>query len=423
MKRLSHCLTMHLDDETRMRIFSGKNNKSEALSTRKDFEFISEDIMYLDSACQTLRPQPVLDAVLSYYREYNACGGRVKYEWGKRVDEEVAEVRMKVLNFVGKSTKEYAVAFTLNTTYGLNLLLHQLPVGKYKQIITSEIEHNSVFLPTIAAAARLQIRRKIFPREEDGSLEYKKKDVAEAIIALNATSNIDGRILRNAQVLANDVHSTGGVLIIDGAQSMVDDASYLREVDFDALCFSSHKTYGPSLGVIVAKKQLIDSLSSSFTGGGMVESLDRDSFSVPPGDFACKLEPGLQDFAGIIGLGEAVDWLKTYKPEGVVQKEQKRKLATMVFESLSSLPGMHLLNYEPSSIISCYSEDVDAHRLATFLSQQHIMVRSGYFCCHYYLQNMKKYPPLLRVSLGLHNTEEDVSKFLEIMEKILRNIQ
>lgn len=404
-----------------MKIFS--NKKEIRPSARKDFEYLPEDTVYLDSACQTMRPQPVLDAVDKYFHEYNTCGERVKYEWGKRLDDEVEEARKKVTELVGKSGKEYEVTFTLNTTYGLNLLLHQLPVGIYKQIITSDIEHNSVFLPTIVTAKRLNIPRKIFPRAEDGSIEYKQEDMVGAIVVLNASSNIDGRILQNAKAIAKDVHKAGGIFIIDGAQSVIGNTSFLKEVDFDALCFSGHKMHAPSIGVIVAKKQLIDSLELLFVGGGMVEKLTEDSFSLISEDIVCKLEPGLQNFSGIIGLSAAIDWLKTYKPEGLKQEDQKRKLSTMVFDELSSLPGIHFLNSSPTTTMSFYSEDIDAHRLASFLSEQNIMARSGYFCCHYYLQNVKKSPPLFRVSLGLHNTEKDVRKFLEIMKKIINNIQ
>lgn len=393
------------------------------LPIRKDFEFVSEEIIYLDSACQTLRSQPVQDAMFSYFKEFNACGGRVKYEWGKRVDEEVEKTREKTLEYMGKSAKEYQAAFTLNTTYGLNLLLSQLPEGVYQQIVTSEIEHNSVLLPTLMAAKRLGIPRKILPRAKDGSLGYQVEDMSGTIAVLNVASNIDGRVLRNMKALAHDLHKAGGILIIDGAQGMVDHAALLREADFDALCFSGHKMYAPSLGGIIVKRQLLDSLELSFVGGGMVEKLDERSFSVPLNDPVCKLEPGLQDFAGIIGLGAAFDWLESYRPEGLNREEQKRKLARMVFDGLSSLPGIRLLNAEPSATISFYSEDIDAHRLATVLSQQNIMVRSGYFCCHYYLQNVKNYPPLVRVSLGLHNTENDIRKFLEVMGKIIRNIR
>tara|TARA_B100000745_G_scaffold295539_1_gene239763 strand:+ start:1011 stop:2228 length:1218 start_codon:yes stop_codon:yes gene_type:complete len=405
-----------------MKFFSGRNNKT-TYSKRKDFEYVSEDTVYLDSACQTLRPQPVLDAMSEYFHEYNACGGRVKYEWGKRVDDKVEEVRTKVLTFLGKKGKEYQTSFTLNTTYGLNLLLQQLPVGKYKQIITSEIEHNSVFLPVIVTAKRLHIPKKILPRSEDGSLVYKKEDLTGAIVVVNATSNIDGRVLQNAKKLADDIHNAGGILIIDGAQSMVGSAPFLGNVDFDALCFSAHKMHATSLGVVVAKKQIINSLELSFVGGGMVEKLNENGFSLSLDDSACTLEPGLQDFAGIIALGATIDWLKTYKPEGLVQETQKHKLTKILFDGISSLQGIHLLNGNPSSTIAFYSDDIDAHRLAAFLSEQNIMTRSGYVCCHYYLQNIKKYPPLLRVSLGLHNTEKDVRKFLEVLDKIIKNIQ
>ncbi len=408
-----------------MRLFRKRKGDAAEVppSKRKDFEFVSEDTNYLDSACQTLRPQPVQDALSAYFREFNACGGRVKYDWGKRVDEAVEETRKKVLDYAGKSSKEYVAAFTLNTTYGLNLLLSQLPKGVYRQIVTSEIEHNSVFLPTLSVAKRLSIPRKILPRSEDGSLAYRPEDLAGAIVVVATTSNIDGRVLRNVRTLADDLHRAGGILILDGAQGMTDDGRPWREADFDAFCFSGHKMYAPSLGGIIVKRKLLESLELSFVGGGMVERLEEQSFSLSAHDPVCRLEPGLQDFAGIVGLGAALDWLGSYRPEGLKRDEQKTKLARMVFEGLSSLPGISLLNAAPSATISFSSEDIDAHRLATVLSQQGIMVRSGYFCCHYYLQNMRKLPPLLRVSLGLHNTESDVKNFLEVMGKIISNIR
>ncbi len=407
-----------------MSIFSfDKKASPDSSFGREDFLFLSQDAVYMDAACQTLRPEPVIDAMQTYFKEYNACGGRVKYEWGKRVDEEVENTRATVLKRIGKSASDYQVAFTLNTTYGLNLLLQQLPQQTYARILTSDIEHNSVFLSTTTAAKRLAIPRKVLRRSKDGSLEYTTDELAKAIVVVNATSNIDGRSLTNAAALANNLHASGGILILDGAQSMVSDASLLRETDFDALCFSSHKTYGPSLGVIVVKKELLNSLELSFVGGGMVAELTEDSFTLPTEDPAAALEPGLQDFAGIIGLGAALDWLGSYRPEGCSQHEQQEKLSHILFEGLSELPNVHLLNHEPSSTLSFYSDDIDAHRLAIFLSKQNIMARSGYFCCHYYLQNLKKYPPLLRLSLGLHTTEKDVETVLSVIKKIIKNIK
>ncbi|MBQ3320777.1 aminotransferase class V-fold PLP-dependent enzyme, partial [Candidatus Saccharibacteria bacterium] len=62
-----------------------------------DFDYLGEGEVYLDSACQSLRPRPVISALEKYYTEHNSCGERVKYKWGRETDEKVEETREKVL--------------------------------------------------------------------------------------------------------------------------------------------------------------------------------------------------------------------------------------------------------------------------------------------------------------------------------------
>lgn len=388
----------------------------------RDFSFLDDKAIYLDSACQTLRPQQVIDAMTDYYHNYNSCGGRVKYAWGMRLDEKIEETRKKVLSLVGKSKAEYTVAFTLNTTYGVNLILSQLP-PKFKKVVTSDIEHNSVFLPTMTVAKRLAIPRVVLTRSADGSLVYSKEDLSGGIVVLNSMSNIDGRELVNLKDIVIDTHKTGGIVLVDAAQGIGHNQKCIRESDFDALFFSGHKIYGPSLGVIVIKKTLVTSLDTGFIGGGTVEDVGTEDYELISDSDALysRLEIGLQNFAGIVGLGASLDWLKSYKPENLTQDAHKKMLTQSLFEELSSIPTVTLINSSPSTIVSFYSEKIDAHRLAIFLSAQNMMVRSGYFCCHYYLKNLKKYPPLVRVSLGLNNTEKQVESFVSTLRTLITN--
>ncbi|MCC7160470.1 aminotransferase class V-fold PLP-dependent enzyme [Candidatus Nomurabacteria bacterium] len=388
----------------------------------QNFEYLRKETIYLDSACQTMRPQQVIDAMAEYYQEYNSCGGRVKYDWGIKLDEKIQETRKKVLAFVGKSPSEYAVAFTLNTTYGINLVLGQLP-RRFAKIITSDIEHNSVFLPTMAFAKRLNIPRVVLERSENGSLSYDKEKISNAIAVLNSMSNIDGRELVNLKEIANDLHKTGGIILIDAAQGISHNWDIISKSDFDALFFSGHKMYGPSIGVIVIKKSLLTTLDIGFIGGGMVEDVEIETYRLisDSDDLSSRLEIGLQDFAGIVGLNTCIDWLKSYKPEGVSTNTHQKNLAQFLFNELSQIPTLKLINSSPSPILSFWSDKIDAHRLAIFLSTQNIMVRSGYFCCHYYLKNLKKYPPLVRVSLGLNNTQEQVEFFVKTLKTIIIN--
>lgn len=388
----------------------------------RDFSFLDDKAIYLDSACQTLRPQQVIDAMTKYFHEYNSCGGRVKYDWGVRLDEKIDEVRKKVLALVGKSGAEYTVVFTLNTTYGVNLILSQLP-PKFKKVVTSDIEHNSVFLPTMTVAKRLAIPRVVLTRSADGSLVYSKEDLSGGIVVLNSMSNIDGRELVNLKDIVIDTHKTGGIVLVDAAQGIGHNQKCIRESDFDALFFSGHKIYGPSLGVIVIKKTLVTSLDVGFIGGGTVEDVGAEEYELISDSDALysRLEIGLQNFAGIVGLGASLDWLKSYKPENLTQDAHKKMLTQFLFEELSSIPTVTLINSSPSTIVSFYSEKIDAHRLAIFLSAQNMMVRSGYFCCHYYLKNLKKYPPLVRVSLGLNNTQKQVESFTSTLRTLIAN--
>lgn len=392
----------------------GKSKKEEGSYT--DFSYLKDDAFYFDSACQTLRPQSVIDAMSSYFHEYNSCGGRVKYAWGRKVDEVGDETKRLILDFLGKSSSEYSVAFTLNTTTGLNIVLNQLP-AKYEKVVTTEIEHNAVFLTTMSLAKRLNIPRIVLPRNIDGSLDTSLDDFGKVIFVANNVSNIDSRHLVNLKEISNKVHENGGIVIIDAAQGFTYGKEELKESDFDALSFSGHKIYGPSIGVIVIKNTLLASMDRVLLGGGMVEDATLDDFVPASGDaMSSLLELGLQDYAGIAGLNEALKWLKKHDDNILEYSE-------IIFTWLKSRDDIHVVNEKAGPVISFYSDKIDSHKLAIYLSEQGIMARSGYFCCYYFLKHVKGYPPLLRISLGKHNTKEQVLHLVKILEIILNNIK
>lgn len=375
---------------------------------------------YLDAACQTLRPQCVIDAENEYYTQYNACGGRVKYQWGMMVDEKVQHARRQLLSYCNKSDKEYCVAFTLNTTYGINLVLHQLPEGTFSTIVTSEIEHNSVFLPSMTWAARRKVGRVVLQRSDDGSAVYAPSDLRGAVVLMNTMSNIDGRPLANSQQLIADTHAAGGIVLLDAAQSFGHDISRLHALDFDAAFGSGHKMYGPSIGVIIIKRALLASLEPFFIGGGTVTDADRDAYSlIGSGEEAyAVLEAGLQNWGGILGLGAAVEWLNAQRE----RESDLHALADELFRGLREMPRVQLFNRAPGSIVSFHVDCIDAHRLALYLSEKNIMCRSGAFCCHAYLTHQLGLPPLVRVSLGLYNTRAHVDAFLSALTTILTTL-
>ena len=382
------------------------------------FQYLKSTDIYFDGACQSLRPQPVIDSLVEYYQKHNSCGERVKYQWGKITDQKVEETRERVLKFLKLKKRDYFVSFTLNTTYGINLLLSQFDFKKanIKTIVTSDLEHNSVFLATQSTATRAKIERLVLSREDDGSLPISEIP-DNSLIVVNVMSNIDGRALKNLKDVVTLVHQKQGYIILDAAQVMAHNHHLLQETEADAICFSAHKMYSASLGVMVIKKTFLSNLNLTFLGGGMVDDVEKNSYllSAEHDDKVhTAFEAGLQAWGEIIALGAAIDWLEQLSP---ADSERLEACETKLFDFLQKQPKIHCLNQEKSSTFSFYIEGIDSHLLAEALSDQGIMVRSGYFCVHYYLDHKLHLPPLVRVSLGYQTTESDINKLISILRK------
>ena len=385
----------------------------------KEFNYLGEGEVYLDSACQSLRPRPVIEAINQYYTEHNSCGERVKYKWGVITDDKVEATREKVLKYLKLSSRKYTVSFTLNTTYGINLILSQLNPKHFSKIITSEIEHNSPFLSSMAFSKRTGLPREVIERNEDGSINVDEYDFKRAVVIVNCASNFDGRKLKNIKELTKVVHKAGGIIIIDAAQAMAHSADTLKGVEVDAICFSAHKMYAPSLGVIVWRDDLAKKMDAGFIGGGMVDDVKKESYLLSAESKEhryTRFESGLQAWGEIVGFGAALDWLNSLSKKDWQDLEDNTR---ELYDFLINSDKVHFVNNEANPTMSFYVDGLDSHMLGNALSRENIMARTGYFCAHYYLDHVLGLPPLLRFSLGLHNRPEDIDKVKKVMKEVI----
>lgn len=383
-----------------------------------DFDYLDEKTVYLDAACQSLRPRLVVETINQYYLEHNSCGERVKYPWGEKTDAMVEAARKKTLKLLKLKEKDYFVSFTLNTTYGINLLLNEICAEYVEKVFTSDIEHNSPFLATMALARRLDVPRVVLKRVEDGSLPL-EEDFHKAVLVVNCAANFDGRQLVNLKEVIKKVHGDGGLVIVDAAQAMAHYHEMLEKTEADAICFSAHKMYAPSLGVMVVRRDLVPKLTQSFIGGGMVDDVFADSYLLSAeankDHVHTIFEAGLQAWGEICAYSVALDWL------GGRTKADKQRLTACTEELdrfLRSNPKVKMVGKRANPTMSFYVEGLDSHLLGAALGKEGIMARTGYFCAHYYLDKVCKYPSLVRFSLSYATRESDVERVKQVMGKI-----
>ncbi|MFH1392174.1 MAG: aminotransferase class V-fold PLP-dependent enzyme [bacterium] len=370
--------------------------------TKQDFPSLKSKIIYFDSACQSLRPKQVIEAIKDYYENYPACAGRSAHKWGRKVTEKIWQTRQKIAKFIN-ARKPEEIIFTRNTTESINLVASCL---KPKKVLTTDKEHNSNLMPWQILNCEHRICK-------FDLTDFVEKSQGVDLISVVYTSNLDGETIN-----LNKIKKNNTLLLVDGAQAVPHKKIDVQKLGIDFLAFSGHKMLGPSgIGVLYAKKELLEKMPVFMTGGETVRWTTYNKHELlPPPE---KFEAGLQNYAGIIGLGTAIDYLDKIINQITDCEFELNKFAT---EELKKLPVKILGPEDPSqrgSIISFYSDKMSSHQIALMLDEiANIAVRSGQFCCHSWF-NANKIKDAVRASFYFYNNAEEVKIFIETLKKIL----
>ena len=142
-------------------------------SVRKDFPTIRKNLgIYLDNACQSLRPDQVIQAMTDYYENYPACGGRSVHSMATKVSVGVDDCRETLASFFNTKDPECYI-FTKNTTEGLNTAAFGLDLKKGDVVVTTDSEHNSNHVPWIQLRDTKGIERRFSKSGKTGPEEAK----------------------------------------------------------------------------------------------------------------------------------------------------------------------------------------------------------------------------------------------------------
>jgi cysteine desulfurase/selenocysteine lyase len=286
-------------------------------------------------------------------------------------------------------------------------------------VLTTDKEHNSNLIPWILQKQTKGINHQIIFSNKDNTFNIEtfeqmiNKNVK--LISLAHTSNLDGYTIP-AQEIIKIAHDYGALVLLDGAQSAPHKTIDVQKLDADFFAFSFHKLLGPTgIAALYGKYHLLEDLSPFIVGGNTVQSSTYDSFelSKPPE----KFEAGLQNYAGIIGAGTALDFIKKIGINNITHHIYK--LNKYITKTVSKIPGLQIIGpLDPNlrtGIINFTIENKEPHTIALTLNEENIMVRSGVFCLHSWF-NAHKIKGSVRASLYLYNTEEECKTFINILE-------
>ncbi|MBM7605826.1 cysteine desulfurase/selenocysteine lyase [Metabacillus crassostreae] len=386
---------------------------------RKHFPILDQqvngrDLVYLDSAATSQKPLAVIDALSTYYREYNSNVHRGVHTLGTRATDGYEGAREKVRKFIGaKSTQE--IIFTRGATTALNIVAQSYGLANVKkgdEIVITYMEHHANVIPWQQVAKLTGATLKYIPLQEDGTIDL--KDVEETvtsktkIVSVMQVSNVLGTI-NPIKEIAEIAHKHGAIMAVDGAQSTPHMKIDVQDLDCDFFAFSGHKMGGPTgIGALYGKKQLLEKMEPVEFGGEMIDfvGLQESTWKELP----WKFEAGTPIIAGAIGLGAAIDFLEQVGLENIEAHEHK--LAQYAMDKMSQVEGLTI--YGPkhrAGLVTFNIEDVHPHDVATVLDAEGIAVRAGHHCAQP-LMKWLKVSATARASFYLYNTEEEIDKLV-----------
>lgn len=386
-----------------------------------DQQVNGKDLVYLDSAATSQKPLAVIDALSTYYKEYNSNVHRGVHTLGTRATDGYEGAREKVRRFIGaKSIQE--IIFTRGATTALNIVAQSYGLTNVKEgdeIVITYMEHHANVIPWQQVAKITGATLKYIPLQEDGTIDL--KDVEETvtsntkIVSVMHVSNVLGTI-NPIKEITEVAHKHGAVMVVDGCQSAPHMKVDVRDLDCDFFAFSAHKMCGPTgIGVLYGKKALLEKMEPVEFGGEMIDfvGLHESTWKELP----WKFEAGTPIIAGAIGLGEAIDFLEKVGLDNI--EAHDRKLTKYAYEQLSQVEGLTIYGPSPekrTGLVTFNIEDVHPHDVATVLDAEGIAVRAGHHCAQP-LMKWLKVSATARASFYLYNTEQEVDKLVAGIKK------
>ncbi len=388
---------------------------------RNDFPMFKNnpDLVYLDSAATSLKPQCVIDAVVDFYTKHTSNVHRGDYDIAAMNDRLYDDTRKSIAKLIHCEPSE--VVYTHNVSHSLNQIAFGLKdqLTKEDTVLLTYAEHASNLLPwfTLQKEIGFQIEYIETDQQANISIESFQKSMHSGvkIVSVAEVTNVLGSIQPIKQ-MAKIAHEYGAYMIVDGAQSVPHMPVDVKDLDIDFLGFSAHKMCGPGgVGILYGKKELLDQMEPVFYGGDMNARFDKDG-NVILKDAPIKFEAGTPNIEGVIGTGAAVEYLLSIGMENIHAYEAE--LRAYAIEKLSKLENIEIYNpdnkYGP---IDFNAKGVFAQDAAGYLASKNIAVRSGNHCAKI-LHNIIGTDQSIRASLYFYNNKEDIDKFVEACKDI-----
>ncbi len=382
-----------------------------------------KDLVYLDNAATTQKPQSVIDAMTRYYEESNANVHRAVHTLAAEATEQYEAARDNLAAWFGTSRDN--LIFTSGTTEAINLVAWGWGRANLKAgdaVIITEMEHHADIVPWQLLAEEKGIEIRVVPIDTESDtldMEIFSASLPGAkLVCVVHTSNVLGVENPIAEIISQS-HKAGSKVLIDAAQAAPHMRIDFRGMGADFVAISGHKMCGPTgIGCLLATTESINEMEPFMSGGDMIETvtMEKSTFATGPQ----KFEAGTPKIAEAIGFSAAAEYLSQFDMEEI--HKHIRGLASYTASELKSIRGVTVYGDhsipDGSGVVSFLHDTIHAEDLARFMDAGGFAMRTGHHCAQPLL-NAYGLTSTNRVSFYLYNTMEEATAFIQHLQYVV----
>lgn len=383
---------------------------------------------FLDGPAGTQVPARVIAAIQNYLVHANANSGG-EFATSRRSDAMVAETRAAMADFLHCDADEVVFGPNMTTlTFALSRAIGR-ELGPGDEILLTVLDHDANFSPWKALEEKGVTIRVADIREEDCTLDLDdlktKLSDRTRLVAVGYASNSVGTINPVGEIIRL-AHAADAMAFVDAVHYAPHGLLDVEELDCDFLVCSPYKFFGPHMGTLFGKRELLDKFQPFKVRPSHNESPDR-------------WETGTQTHELIAGIGAAVEYIADvgrHSEPAVETRRQalaaafrttvayERRLITRLIEGLEAIPGVRIYGItdrrrfeERCSTLSLRIGDHCPETIAKFLGERGLFTWNG----NYYAINLserldvEQKGGMLRIGLVHYNTVEEVERLLRAL--------
>jgi len=380
-------------------------------------------VAYFDGPGGTQVPLAVAEAVNDYLLHHNA-NTHWAYPTSKETDRMLADAREGLADFLNATPGEIAFGANMTTlTFHLARALGRA-WGPGDEVVITELDHHANVAPWRELERERGITLRLVPLaptldRSDWSALEQTISPRTRLVAIGAASNALGTIT-DVAAAARLAHAAGALCFVDAVHYAPHNLVDVRGLGCDFLACSPYKFYGPHLGVLYGRRELIEKLAVPRLAPSPDQAPDR-------------LETGTLNHEGIVGAAAAVDFLAGLGPgnnrrarlESTFEMLHStgEALVAQLWKGLGAIPGVTRFGLPPGAprtpTVSFTVAGHPSEAVARALANRGVFVSHGDFYATTVVERLGfAAEGIVRAGCACYTSEEEVARLIEGVEEL-----